>query len=220
MGAIFAMILGLPVAIFSMIFSPVIGFFTGEDGAEIILPYDESSGLVWEYDDYQDVYVKLTDMRIENGKQIFAFQRNYLVFDEGNGGMATDLVFTDKNGNSETYYIVCENGGFGMSVLAPGEYAVYNHVAKAENPVKDAYWLRAYNDSLIAELLLYQPIEKGEEAEFTLVHSLEDEYIGAQRAMSFIYKTKKYGGETHEEEKLIYRVNEDGTFTVIKLNEK
>ena len=94
MGAVFGILLGLPLALVMTIVSPVIGIFT--------------------------------------------FRRNYLVFDEGNGGMATALVFTDKNGNSETYYIACPNGGFGMNVLAPGEYAVYKHTAKAETPVKNA----------------------------------------------------------------------------------
>ena len=219
MGAIFGIVFGIPLAIFWMIVSPIIGFFTGADKVEIILPYDEANGVVWEYDNYQDVYVKLTDTHIEDGKQIFTFQRNYLVLDEGNGGMATDLVFTDKNGNSQTYYIACANGGFGMKVLEPGEYAVYTHVAKAETPVKGAYWLRASNDSINADLLLYQPIEKVDETEFTLVYPLDDEYIGQQRAMSFIYISRKYSGDEHEKEQLLYKVIEDGTFSVVRIIE-
>ena len=219
MGAIFGIILGMPLAIFWMIVSPIIGFFTSADKVEIILPYDDASGMVWEYDNFQDVYIKLTDTRVEDGKQIFTFQRNYFVIDDGNGGMATDLVFTDKNGNSQTYYIACENGGFGMKVLAPGEYTVYTHIAKAETPVKGAYWTRAYNDSIIADSLLYQPIEKGEETEFTLVCPLNDEYIGLQRGMSFIYISREYSGEEHEKEQLLYKVTEDGTFSVVKIIE-
>lgn len=219
MGAVFGIILSIPLAIFWMIVSPVIGLFSGADKAEIILPYDEASGMVWEYDNYQDAYVKLTDTRIEDDKQIFTFQRNYMVFDEGNGGMATDLVFTDKNGNSKTYYIACENGGFGMDVLAPGEYATYTHTAKAETPVNGAYWLRASNDSIIADFLLYQPIEKGEEAEFTVVCPLNDEYIGLQLGMSFVYVSREYSGDEHEKEQLLYKVTEDGTFTVIRIIE-
>lgn len=219
MGAVFGIIFGLPVAIFWMIISPFIGFFTGADKVEIILPYDEESGVIWEYDNYQDVYIKLADTRFEGDKQFFTFRRNYLVFDEGNGGMATDLVFTDKNGNSQTYYIACANGGFGMKAMAPGEYATYSHTAKVETPVKDGYWLRESSDGINADLLLYSPVEKSDEAEFTLVYPLDDEYIGQQRAMGFVYISGKREKDKHEKERLLYKVSEDGTFTIIRIIE-
>lgn len=63
-------------------------------------------------------------------------------------------------------------------------------------------------------MLLYKPVENGEEAEFTLIYPLNDEYIGTQCAMSFIYISGLSADDKHEEEELVYKVNEDGTFTI------
>ena len=219
MGAVFGIIFGLPLGIFWMIVSPAIGFFTGADKTEIILPYDEENGIVWEYDDFQDDYIKLTDTRVEDGKQIFTFWRNYFVFDEGNGGMAIDLVFTDENGNSETYYIACSNGGFGLKLLSPGEYVTYTHTAKAETPVDGGYWVRTGNDGINADLLLYRTTEKSAVAEFTIVYPLDGKYIGQQHAMAFDYISGKRDRDKHETEQMLYKVSGDGTFTIIRIIE-
>lgn len=83
--------------------------------AEIVLPYDEAQGLVWEYVEDEDYHISLVEEKIEGNEQIFVFEANqstFVLFEdifdnlEGNGttGLVIDFVFEAQNGNRKTYY--------------------------------------------------------------------------------------------------------------------
>ena len=49
MGAVFGIVLGSIFAFFASFFTPFFGALTGTDSAQVILPYDENKGIVWEF---------------------------------------------------------------------------------------------------------------------------------------------------------------------------
>ena len=104
MGTSILLIFIIPAMIFEVIFSFVSGAFVGYPTAKVELPYNEATGLVWEYDNVDDPYINLADTEIEDGKQIFYFECSGMNF-EPNGEMM-ELVFTDQNGNEEVFYCV------------------------------------------------------------------------------------------------------------------
>ena len=76
--------------------------------AEIVLPYNESQGLVWEYVEDEDYYINLLEVKVEGDKQIFVFEADqststslddiFSVFFEPTEGYIIDLAFVDQNG--------------------------------------------------------------------------------------------------------------------------
>ncbi|MBQ4626266.1 MAG: hypothetical protein IJB45_03330 [Clostridia bacterium] len=91
------------------IIAPFIGFFdilTGGHYEDVVLPYAPEKGLVWEYDNVDDPYIKLEKMTVKGDEQIFRFVSAGLdpdSFDYYNGE-CMDLVFTAENGETQTYY--------------------------------------------------------------------------------------------------------------------
>ena len=137
MGAVFGIVLGSIFAFFASFFTPFFGALTGTDSAQVILPYDENKGIVWEYDRVNDPYAKLTKTEIVDDTQIFTFRttQNSLFNTADGTGYVMDFIFTDKNGNSKKYYAVDLNKGF--QIYAPGEYAEFELTVTAEEPVKN-----------------------------------------------------------------------------------
>ena len=101
MGKSILLIFIIPAMIFEVLFSFITGAMFGYPTAKVELPYDEAAGLVWEYDNVDDPYVKLSETEIKDGKQIFYFESAGIEI--STDGEMMDLVFTDKNGNEEVY---------------------------------------------------------------------------------------------------------------------
>lgn len=91
------------------IIAPFIGFFdilTGGHYEDVVLPYDPENGLVWEYDNLDDPYIKLDKMTVKGDEQIFRFSSAGVDADSFDfyNGECMDLIFTAENGETETYY--------------------------------------------------------------------------------------------------------------------
>ncbi len=215
MGAIFGIVLGSVFAFIASIFMPFFDAAAGTDRAQIILPYDESSGTVWEYDYENDPYTKLSKTEIDGDKQIFTFvnTRNGFFSGADGTGYVMDLVFTDKNGNSKKYYEVDRTEGF--KIYAPGEYAEFQLTVTAENPVNGGKWISggSSGNHLAEENLVYTEDIHSSTVTFTVVHGLSEDDVNCQTGQYYIYRNRF--GKTLEYARIFYRVNSDGT---VKIN--
>ncbi len=176
MGASFTVLLFLPFLIVGAFFMNLSGFVTGADQTRIALPYDPEKGLVWEYDNKNDPYIKLLDTVIEGNEQIFCFRdkRGTTNFENGEW---MDMIFTDKNGNQKKYYVSFDHEGVledkhqDFLVLAPGEYHEYNYTVKAQDTSHSGDWYITYLDKYRTNLdIAYMPRqERKSEETFRLV---------------------------------------------------
>ena len=75
MGSSVLLVLLAPFFAVYLFFVGIVTEIKGPPQAEIVLPYDESQGLVWEYVDQEDYYINLVEVKVEDDKQIFVFER-------------------------------------------------------------------------------------------------------------------------------------------------
>ena len=149
------------------------GFATGDNTSKVVLPYDPENGLVWEYDNVDDPYIRLKKTEIKDGEQIFYFAENSLhieYFDYYKGKMI-DLIFVDENGNTVKYYAYPYQDGATaykkIKILAPDEYIefVYHAVPQIEDA--NSRW---HIDSDSEKYVLYSPEEYAPEKTYTFVY--------------------------------------------------
>lgn len=177
-------------ALFGGIFSEIMP----SPKAEIVLPYDEAQGLVWEYVEQEDYYINLVEVKVEDDKQIFVFERETLASElfsdiilgftkERTTGEVIDLVFEDQNGNKETYYH--DPNESDLVLYAESDCRVIEYTVTALNPEEDRYW------SINTEggnNVLRQPVGDDDET-FTIVampYELEDIRNGEFVYINFI----------------------------------
>ena len=165
MGTSIWLIFLIPGLFLSSIFGTFFGDITGRSKAEIILPYDESQGLVWEYDNQNDRYIDLVEVKYEGSEQIFVFKANDADAIEDITGRCMDLVFTDKNGNQKTYYAPYPLYGI-LDIYNENECLVAEYTAVAENPAEDSCWVTLYSER---DNVVFQPLSNNEELTFTVV---------------------------------------------------
>lgn len=166
MGTSVLLIFAAPIMLFFVIFGNLFSAVTGEK-TEVVLPYDESKGIIWEYDGNEDYYVNLIETRVEGDKQIFVFQdctKNADV--EFVGGMM-DLVFTDENGNQVKYYACSDNGYGGPLIYEESECLVTEYTVTAKYPREELAW-RATQES---DSVLIQPLSHDITVTFTIVYT-------------------------------------------------
>lgn len=147
---------------------------TGLDITKVALPYDPENGLVWEYDNINDPYIKLDDMVIEGDEQIFKFvNRGYnkdKTYKYGCGYMM-DLIFTAENGETETYYATTRNVSLGrVKIWAEDEVLVYNYTATAQKVYDDSEWEMDFGTGSDSEYVVYNPDTKSTSRTFTVVY--------------------------------------------------
>ncbi len=217
MGAVFGIVLGSIFAFFASFFTPFFGALTGTDSAQVILPYDENKGIVWEYDRVNDPYAKLTKTEIVDDTQIFTFRttQNSLFNTADGTGYVMDFIFTDKNGNSKKYYAVDLNKGF--QIYAPGEYAEFELTVTAEEPVKNGKWISGGSSGnyLAEQNLVYTEDIYSHTVTFTVVHGLNEDDVGVQTGQYYVYKNKR--NVSLEYARIFYKVNQDGS---VKINSR
>ncbi|MBR2867737.1 MAG: hypothetical protein IKB88_01565 [Clostridia bacterium] len=163
MGTSILLIFIIPAMIFEVIFSFVSGAFVGYPTAKVELPYNEATGLVWEYDNVDDPYINLADTEIEDGKQIFYFECSGMNF-EPNGEMM-ELVFTDRNGNEEVFYCVTSAKINAPSIYSEEECTLTEITLTAQNSVEGGKWMVVENGYYI----LYHNSSESESETFTVV---------------------------------------------------
>lgn len=172
MGASIWLIVLIPLLPIAFIFNSFSSFyvdFMNKKQAEIILPYDESKGIVWEYDNKDDFYIDFVEVKVEGNKQIFVFKNNESETREDREGHCMDLVFTDKNGNSETYY--ADFGDYGSLIFYEESECLITEYTVSPRTVKDnMHWIVDNR----ADRVLIQPISYDTEVTFTLVCMPDD----------------------------------------------
>lgn len=194
MGASFTVLLFLPILLVGSFFVNIFGFVTGADQTRIALPYDPENGLIWEYDNKNDPYLKLHDTVIEGDEQIFCFRDKRGTTNSENGEWM-DLIFTDKNGNQRKYYVSFDHEGVledehqDFIVLAPGEYHEYEYTVKADNPTVGNDWYITYLDRYRTNLnVAYMPRqEHSSEETFKLVFAKPEEGESYKSKLLFSY---------------------------------
>ncbi len=169
MGAVTIFVIPFFLAFVSVV--NMFGAITGLNISEVVLPYNPDEGLVWKYDDKNDRYIKLKDIEIEDGEQVFRFVKSKKSKDIMNGYMM-DLVFTDKNGNSETYYAYSVSDYFDkIKILSEDEVAVFEYSISTQRKNWRCEW-SMNNDYGYPEKVLYNPKMTGNEITFTVVYEL------------------------------------------------
>lgn len=150
---------------------------TGLDVSKVTLPYDPEKGLVWEYDNKNDPYIKLEEVKIEGDEQIFCFKSRKYSNDEDyvyGCGYMMDLIFADENGNIETYYATTRNVNLGrVKIWAEEEVCVYNYTATAKKVYDDSEWDLGFGASSdCSEYIVYAPemLSSPESFTFTVVY--------------------------------------------------
>ncbi len=147
---------------------------TGLDITKVVLPYDPENGLVWEYDNENDPYIKLKDMVIEGDEQIFKFvNRGYnkdITYKYGCGYMM-NLIFTAENGETETYYATTRNVSLGrVKIWSEDEVLVYNYTATAKKVYDDSEWEMDFGSESDSEYVVYNPDTESTSRTFTVVY--------------------------------------------------
>ncbi len=168
MGSSIVLVLAFPLMFFGLIFEMIVGAVVGYPTAQIELPYDEATGLVWEYDNVDDPYINLVKTEIKDGKQIFIFENAGIGLDWN--GEVMEIVFTDKNGNEEVYYAYGGARRFAPGFFADEECSLYEVTVTAENPVSGGKWKVTDHNYY----LLYKDINEGDSQTFTVVVTPEN----------------------------------------------
>lgn len=143
---------------------------TGLDVSKVTLPYDPEKGLVWEYDNKNDPYIMLKETVIDGDEQIFRFKsREKLGDDYVRGcGSVMDLVFTDQNGNTETYYATTYKTDFNrVRIKSKDEVAVYKYTATAKKTYADSEWDLGFGSNSYYQYIIYDPEMKSSPESFT-----------------------------------------------------
>lgn len=194
MGASFTVLLFLPFLLVGAFFMNLSGFVTGADQTRIALPYDPEKGLVWEYDNKNDPYIKLHNTVIEGDEQIFCFRDKRGTTNSENGEWM-DMIFTDKNGNQKKYYVSFDHEGVledkhqDFLVLAPGEYHEYDYTVKAQDTSHGGDWYITYLDIYRTNLdIAYMPRqERKSEETFRLVFAKPEDGESYKSKLMFSY---------------------------------
>ncbi len=181
MGASIWMVFLFPIILVVSFLGNLFTEITGKTQAEIALPYDESKGIVWEYDNKDDCCIDFVETRIDGSEQIFVFKDNDFQFEENMPGCLMDLVFTDKNGNKKTYY--ADYANFGELVFyEESECLITEYTAVVHNPYKNMHWVSSGK----RDRVLIQPVNYDTEVTFTVVCMPDDiEKLKAEENYAF-----------------------------------
>ncbi len=163
MGTSILLIFIIPATIIGVIFNFISGALMGYPTAKVELPYDESTGLVWEYDNIDDPYINLVETVIEDGKQVFYFESSGMSLESY--GEFMDLVFTDQNGNKEVFYCSSSAKINAPTIYSEEECTLIEITLTANNPVEGGKWLVSENGHYI----LYHNSSESETETFTIV---------------------------------------------------
>ncbi len=187
-----------PIIILMSLFGNLIAAFTGENLTEVTLPYDESKGIVWKYDDSEEKRIfDYKETRIEGDKQIFVFEgERYSYLDQNkkhDPTLVEEAVFTAENGSKLIYYVRDDNENNSLSSLyypvffAPGEYYTFDYTVKPDKVRENAEWISfGGNDGFLSSTLyendeckfnlVWLPEKKGEEIKEGDTHSVGFNY--------------------------------------------
>ncbi len=160
------------LALFVMI-ANLFGIASGNNSAKVTLPYDPENGVVWEYDDVDDPYIRLAKTEVNGNEQTFYFVDNFRHFYDAGlaDGDYLDLIFTDKNGNSVKYYAHIYEEGYTtfsrIKILAPDKYIEFVYNIKPQTQFEMYRW---YTDIDSEEHILYNANVFAAQNSYTVVY--------------------------------------------------
>ncbi len=152
MGTSVLLVFLAPVMAAYILFGGAFEAVFGSPTEKVVLPYDESKGIVWEYDNVDDPYINLKEVQIKGDEQIFVFENSEDIITDlfnivmnsflgtGYEGNVMDLVFTDENGNTETFYASAGGMMSAPDIFAAEECLVTQYTVTAENPSESGSW--------------------------------------------------------------------------------
>ena len=162
MGSSVTLIFLIPALIMHFLSGGTLGELLNppKEYTEIALPYDNQKAIVWEYDNVNDDFIELVEVKNGNGQQIFVFDQSenssssnrlsnsvsdfFKIIFTGKAtakpvGEVMDLIFTDGNGNKKTYYAYCL--GAQPPKIYPAEECLIANYTITPNEIKDgAVW--------------------------------------------------------------------------------
>ncbi len=208
MGTAIWLIVLIPAALIMSILGDIHVAIHGQAKSELVMPYDEANGIVWEYDDVNDYYIELVEMRIDGDKQIFVFA-NEDCKEEINGSLM-DIVFTDKNCNKVTYYALRGDDYDGPTFYEENECYTAQYTVTAEKERRKHHW-ETYQEN---GSILCQPQKEEGTDTFTIVmtpknigeNNLEDTKLVPR----FVYENRK---DKKRESIFVYYKVIDGVLT-------
>ena len=180
MGTSILLIFIIPAMMVEVLFGYISGAFMGYPTAKVELPYDEATGLVWEYDNVDDPYINLDKTETKDGKQVFYFESSGIELETK--GDIMELVFTDKNGNEEVFYCYSSAKINAPSIYSAEQCTLTEITLTAENPVEGGKWVVAENGYYI----LYHNASESESETYTFVFS-DTENKNGRFSVNFAY---------------------------------
>ena len=216
--AIFLVPLLLPFMLIMGLFDTAFGIGT----EKVVLPYDEESGVVWEYREGDEAFVDCIKTTVKDGQQIFTF-RGKRVLEDGypvsyqNEEFVDALYFVDADGNVKTYYAMLDYSGDGpgddvsliyggMEIYEEGECAIFEYTVKALTEIEDCYWHEYDYSARYDEINRYvglPDIKNMPERTYKFVLSPEDIKDGTF-GMTFYYRTEK--GRQYEKITVVFEM--------------
>lgn len=175
-------------------FLAVLGLASGANYKEVILPYSESEGLVWEYDGKDDPYIKLEKMTVNGNEQVFRFVSAGIDEDDDiyyYNGRCMELDFTAQNGQSETYYAVVSPWIFYDEVFIANEDETITYTVTAERSPADSEfeWEVDFLHSDLDNVVHFSE-KTGKTNTFTLVYFNDRPQHDGILEASFFYDTE------------------------------
>lgn len=178
---------------FATPFLAVFGLASGANYKDVVLPYNESEGLVWEYDGKDDPYIKLEKMTVNGNEQVFRFVSAGIDEDDDvyyYNGRCMELDFTAQNGQSETYYAVVNPWIFYDEVFLAHEDETITYTVTAERSSADSEfeWEVSFLHSDMDNVVHFSE-KTGETNTFTLVYFNERPHHDGILEAHFFYDT-------------------------------
>ncbi len=195
MGSSVLLVFLAPFFAIYVFFVGIFNQFAPQPQAEIVLPYNESQGLVWEYVEDEDYYINLLEVKIEGDEQVFVFEADgststtisdiFSVFVDPTCGEIIDLAFVAQNGNTKTFYHDPRKDSQDPFIIYDeSECMVTEYTVTPADPENADYWQIDFDDD---NNIVRQPWVR-REMTFTIVfmpYEIEDMKNGENRIMRF-----------------------------------
>lgn len=200
----------LPILFLMSFFSSVYGDITGSNRTQVVLPYDPTIGIVWEYDGVNDP-LKLVETVVDGDKQIFTFTGSFfkeLSVMSGYGNVY-DLIFTDKNGNQLKYFAEKSDEKLPgidfpnlskYNIFSPDECVSFEITLNAQIPKEGANWEPTNPDEYYTA---FATLVESPQATFTVARLGDAWTEGSEYSHTFIYVGDYYWEDVYLKYKIV-----------------